>query len=328
MRRLAKTTHSVPLLEGRRSRGHHNAALWKLWLQARGHSLIGASGFEHVETFVQFAGFPRSGHSLIGSILDAHANARISHELDTMGLLRKGFTQADIFRLIDRQALDFTRHERYWNGFSYLVPGGAHLSPAPKIRVIGDKKGDVAVRWVARDPALLDRLAALPRAAKKWILILRNPFDNIATMSLRKGRAYDVLRTTLERGENFHAELKKQQAKGLIADTALESEIKDYAELCRTVAVMHERTAPQDWLEVCYEDFAHEPAAGLRRLLSFLDLPASEDYVANATALVNARVNRSRDLIGWTDAQCARVNALIDEYSFLDHYRRDADGAH
>lgn len=34
-----------------------------------------------IHTFVLFVGYPRSGHSLIGSIMDAHPNVIIAHEV-------------------------------------------------------------------------------------------------------------------------------------------------------------------------------------------------------------------------------------------------------
>jgi hypothetical protein len=37
--------------------------------------------FSNVRTFILFVGYPRSGHSLIGSIMDAHPNVIIAHEV-------------------------------------------------------------------------------------------------------------------------------------------------------------------------------------------------------------------------------------------------------
>src|SRR3989344_1389974 len=37
--------------------------------------------FSSVRTFILFVGYPRSGHSLIGSIMDAHPNIIIAHEV-------------------------------------------------------------------------------------------------------------------------------------------------------------------------------------------------------------------------------------------------------
>ncbi len=79
-----KTTHSVPRFQGEQSRGHVDIPVWKLGLQGRFATLFQPRTFKEVKYFVQFMSFPRSGHSLIGSILDAHPQAIISHELNSM----------------------------------------------------------------------------------------------------------------------------------------------------------------------------------------------------------------------------------------------------
>lgn len=38
-----------------------------------------------LRTFLFFIGYPRSGHSLIGSIIDAHPQAIVAHEYDVIG---------------------------------------------------------------------------------------------------------------------------------------------------------------------------------------------------------------------------------------------------
>ena len=41
--------------------------------------------FNDVSYFVMFVGYPRSGHTLIGSLLDAHPHAIIANEFDVIG---------------------------------------------------------------------------------------------------------------------------------------------------------------------------------------------------------------------------------------------------
>lgn len=324
LRARLNATHTIPLFDGDQSRRHHSVPLWNLWLAAQTNRLRSRRRCGSVDTFVQFAGFPRSGHSLIGSILDAHPHARISHELDAMALLTKGFSHAAIYALIDRKSAEFTRHGRYWNGFSYLVGGGYH-ERGDDLRVLGDKKGDEAVRRIASDPGLLDRLNCEQRTAKKWILVLRNPFDNIATMSLRKGRAYDVIRTQTVDAAAFNAELERQQRDGVIATEALDSEIDEYASLCKTVAEIKRKTSTGRWFELRNEQLARDPAAAIEALLAFLGLAEDPAYVQNCARLVNPRPNRSRDLLDWPVEKRKIVETLIDEYSFLTGYSYDGD---
>ena len=53
--------------------------------------------FESVEKYCMFVGYPRSGHSLVGSLLDAHPNMIIANELNALDLFQKGVNQRTIY---------------------------------------------------------------------------------------------------------------------------------------------------------------------------------------------------------------------------------------
>lgn len=99
------------------------------------HTIFHPFANNEVKYFVQFLSFPRSGHSLIGSLLDAHPNAIISHELDTMGLVHKGLPKRSIYGLVKINSETFTQNGRYWNGFSYQAENQPH-GYAEKLKVI------------------------------------------------------------------------------------------------------------------------------------------------------------------------------------------------
>jgi hypothetical protein len=64
------------------------------------HSLKGfqeTASFDDVGTYCMFIGCPRSGHTLIGAILDAHPNVVIAHELDALKYIRYGFGRLQLF---------------------------------------------------------------------------------------------------------------------------------------------------------------------------------------------------------------------------------------
>lgn len=50
-----------------------------------GVSSFQIDSFRELRTFLFFIGYPRSGHSLIGSIIDAHPQAIVAHEYDVIG---------------------------------------------------------------------------------------------------------------------------------------------------------------------------------------------------------------------------------------------------
>lgn len=268
---------------------------------------------------MQFVGFPRSGHSLIGSLLDAHPQATISHELDTMGLVHKGVRFPVIAALIRANAAAFSAGGRWWNGFSYQVPGARRDTAAP-LTVIGDKKGDWAARWCGQDATLLDRLARSGAPSPRWLLVVRHPLDNIATMSLRRGGTYDRLRISAASGAAFRHALDAAKAQGKVARAASDEMIDDYRALCTSIAEMKRAIDPAAWHELTYETFVRDPEPGLTALLGFLDLPADPDFLSACTEILHESPNRSRDSVIWTDAQLERVEAICRDFDFLQGY--------
>ena len=47
--------------------------------------------FDHINYYVMFIGYPKSGHSMIGSLIDAHKNAIIAHEFNIINKLKNPF---------------------------------------------------------------------------------------------------------------------------------------------------------------------------------------------------------------------------------------------
>ena len=312
--------HAVPLFEGARSRRHVRRGVRGLRVRALWLSLRHRQALSGAAVFAQFAGWPRSGHSLIGALIDAHPQAAIAHELDAMGLFRKGLPPRALAALCLGNAAAFTAAGRHWNGFRYRVPGAPH-GPAGRLRVLGDKKGDWATRWSAACPGLPAGLAARSPFACRWILVTRHPADNIATMSLRRGRDYDRLR--IARPADLDAALRRAQAEGRIADRACDAMIDDYAALAAAAARMKASLPPESWTEIVYERFVAAPGPELERLAGFLGLDPDPAWRDAAAGLVRPSARRSRDSLAWRDDQRARIAALTATHDFLAPYGDD-----
>ena len=95
----------------------------RLFLQ----SLIGGfahrEAFQHLETFCTFIGYPRSGHTLIGSLIDAHPNALVADELNALRFIDAGFSRNQICYLMLRNSQKSAAAGRERTGYRYDVPG-------------------------------------------------------------------------------------------------------------------------------------------------------------------------------------------------------------
>jgi hypothetical protein len=270
---------------------------------------------------LQFAGFPRSGHSVVGSLIDSHPQALVAHELDAMGLFEAGFAAAEVFALMRMNSAAFEAAGRWWNGYCYAVPEG-HGGRADPPRVIGDKKGDWAVRRILRDPRCLDRYNRAAKARRRcWIVVVRNPFDNVASLSLRKGRVYDRLRVQAGSEQEFRRRL--EQAKGeTIASAVLPDMVDDYRELCSGIAALKDRVAADDWLELHHEDLVDAPEREIGRVLQFLDLPDG-GFARRAASVIGTRTRQTRHDVEWPESLYRQVIDLTHRHDFLNRYAPD-----
>ena len=69
-----------------------------------------------------------------------------------------------------------------------------------------------------------------------WVGVVRNPFDNVATMSLRRGRGYDRIRIAARTPEDFRREARARARGGEVPAEVLPEMVEDYAALCDGVA--------------------------------------------------------------------------------------------
>jgi len=255
--------------------------------------------FDSVRTFCMFVGYPRSGHSLVGSLIDAHPDAVVAHELDVLRLVQAGFRRSQVLSLIVRNAQRYGgRREHVYN---YTVPG-QWQGRFRRLEVIGDKKGGRSTRRLAESPALLGRLQRAVGVPVRFVHVQRHPLDNIATMFLR--------RPDLSQAPDPEA--------------ALSATVDTYTLLCDTVARVKSTVGADSMLDLRSEDLLACPAGELTRLVGFLGLDAPGDYLEACAGILYAAPNRTRDRAPWTPALRARVAALTGRFDFLGAYSADS----
>src|SRR4051812_4459196 len=233
-------------------------------LRARGR-------YADLRAYCMFIGYPRSGHSMVGSLLDAHPDAVIAHELDALRYVERGFSRRRLFALIEANARRTARRGRTQTGYSYAVPG-AHQGRSETLRVIGDKKGGRSTVRLDERPQLLDALRHTAGLPLRVVHIVRNPYDNIATIA------------------------RRDAADGLVAPAdALDASIERFAGLARAVDAILARLHPGEVWHARHEDFLADPRRLLRELCAFVGLDAREDYLEACAAIVHASAHRTRD---------------------------------
>ena len=253
--------------------------------------------FDGVETYCMFIGYPRSGHSLVGSLLDAHPNAIVAHELDALRYVEAGFDKYRLYQLLLDNSRRFALNGREWTGYAYGVPG-QRQGQFDELRMIGDKKGGRSTLRLAGNPDLLPKLRKTVVTEVRFVHVVRNPYDNIAAMHKRP------------------PEYLRAPSLGAIVD--------DYLSRCEANAGLRERLGRDAVLDVHHESVVEDPKSSLRELCDFLNLGCDEDYLETCASVVFRSPHKSRYDIEWDEASLAAVRAGIERFEFLKGYSYEA----
>ncbi|MEM1319712.1 MAG: sulfotransferase [Bacteroidota bacterium] len=265
-------------------------ALW----QGRKHRKL----FSEVEAYVMFVGYPRSGHSLVGSLLDAHPDIVIAHELDALHYFDQSYSQEQIFYLILENSRRQGQAGRSMSGYSYVVPNqwqGRHR----KLKIIGDKSGGRSSRRLRQAPdQLLQRVQHIASRPLKLVHVIRNPYDNISTM----------IRRTLKR-RNCP-----------LSDKIIQRKIRQYFEKVQLVSRLKAAGALAIH-DVYLEDIIADPKPQVAQICRFLEVEPTEDYLHDCASIIWAKPHRTRSEINiWTAENKQQVAQQIALFDFLQRY--------
>lgn len=254
-------------------------------------SLTGAmhrDSFRSVERYVMFVGASRSGHSLVGSLLNAHPNVVIAHQLHALRYVAAGYRRMQLFEMILRTDRRYGRRGRVSNKgrFKYVVPG-QWQGRYTRLSVIGDKRG---AELLERRPELLDDLRSLVSVPVRVVNVVRNPFDAISTMSVR-----------------FRVDLEQAAER--------------YFRFTRMTGVIRQSLAEEEWLDLRHEDLIMNPKSALARLCDFAGVDAEQGYLDDCASIVYQRPHQSRYEAPWTPQLIEQVERELGKFAFLDGYR-------
>lgn len=243
--------------------------------------------FSQVETFVMFAGHPRSGHTVVASLLNAHPDVVIGHRLRVARYLAAGFSRDQLYAMVLLADRRFERLGRVSSKrYNYSVPG-QWQGRFRTLKVLGD--GDVATGPFSRRPDLLESLRATTGAQVRIIHVVRNPFDNITTIAIRYAMS-------------------------------LGAAVERYFVGCDRNAVLRDLVGASCWIDLRHEDLLGDPEASLQALCEFVGVEVSPDYLTSAAGILYDRPHRSRQDLVWTTELIDQVTGRLAAYPALSAY--------
>ncbi len=263
-----------------------------------------APEFDDVQAYCFFIGYPRSGHSIIGALLDAHPQAAIAHELGALQYVRWRFDRDRLFYLLARNARESAAAERPSGEFRYRVDD-QWQGRFTQLRVVGDNQAEGATLRLRVAPQILARLQRTVRVPLRVIHIVRNPFDNITTMAIRAA----------QRAARMTGSSEQEPDLGRAFDR--------YRVLSEHVAGLREKLG-ESLHELRHEDFVADPRGRLAELCEFLGLDAEADYLDASAATVWGEPRQTRHNVPWSPDLRASVEQMIADTPHLAGYRFDS----
>ena len=283
----------------------------------------------HVKKFLFFIGYPRSGHSMIGSVLDAHPNVIIAHEYKIfkkcVSELYKDpnttifHNKTTLFNDLYRNS--FLSSKCGWRSAMNTSKGYNLALPAQwqgkfsHLRIIGDKSGggtSSALQYESGKECLRKiNEIGVPVVA---IHVVRNPYDMIATNVL-----YQLANIT-------HTKASDILQRKLYPDLRV---VLTAINVCVERAhIVEEFSKHFPVIEIHIEDYIRDPKGSIQQMCKVLGLPCPQDYIHECQGKAYKTVSRSRDLIEWTDSPVSLISMVrksIARFSFFHGYTFEDD---
>ncbi|NEO53876.1 MAG: sulfotransferase [Okeania sp. SIO3B5] len=292
MKRLIKTSYQQ-LLE--------RYKISKLAIASLSEGLINRNLFHNVEKYCMFIGYPRSGHSLLGGLIDAHPNIILGNELDALKYIEAGFRGLQIYYLLLKSSQYFINQEKNLipeaeipkGRFKYIVPN-QYNGKFTNLKIIGDKRGGGSTKRLKDNFEILSALESQIKVPIKIIHVVRNPFDNISSI------------------------YKKCISK------SLEWSIDYYFNFCYANESIIKKIDSDQIFLLKLESLIAEPKKNLKEITqSFLGVEVDDNYLKDCSSIVFDSPNKSRNKSPWNEQLIELTQRKINKVSFLQGYNYD-----
>ncbi len=242
--------------------------------------------FRDVKFFSFFINADRSGHSLVGAILDAHPNIIISHEINALVLLKEhNFKKNKVYsRILAKSYNQSARKNRIKNKYNYNIP--YEFSGKFKIlNIIGDKKGSATAQILYNNPQLISRLQEIFENNLKIITVFRNPYDNIIAMSVRR-------------------KLPISQC------------IRLYFNITEICYRLYKILPKEQMIIINHEDLINNPSSEIEKICNFYGLSAPKDYLNIVRQIINKKPHNRRYNYNWRDEDLHKIKQFIEKSKY------------
>jgi len=256
-----------------------------------------------INKFCLFVGYARSGSSAVGSIIDAHPNAIISHEVNILTpILRKGWEKDKVFSAIIKRSSKLNKKGRWSGGvkgevYKHVIEGQIKNKNSI-INVIGDKKSDKTTRTlrskantdinkrrdkIKRKIDMVQEVTTLPCM---FIHVIRNP--------------YDMISAQIQSSKSFNFTHFRQSVK--------------------TMSIMKEMY-PSQWIDIYHDDLIKEPRKEVCRIIDFLGLKQDEKHIEASVKHLNFTPTQRRLEIDWNKSLKKKIKGkIIKDFEFFNRY--------
>ena len=276
-----------------------------------------------------FVGFGKTGHSILGSLLDAHPDIIIAHEYGFLRHITKAFVSRPnwVLLLFNKLYANSRRTVlRGWRrpsmnekGYTLGLGGSSWQGRFRQLKVIGDKSGGLTAKIHYLDTTRckyfvegLNRTLGVP---VKSIRVLRNPYDTIATtLLLAKGGNHGLAR----------AKNSSQAAKYSQSTKYLDINIKSFFKLTYKASRVVSQ-CPMSVHTIHLVDLINQPRFVMKQLCETVQMECHSDFLDLCQEKVFNTLSKTRYLVKWSRKQIETVANMIKRYPEYSRYSFECD---
>ena len=294
--------------------------------------LLSSSEIEQIKTLTFFLGHSRSGHSIVGSILDAHPHIILANEGKLFTKLQEDLSnetpyytnKLTVFNLLWKKSVYSTRagtrsskENGVKKGYTLSIDGLYQGAFVPPVQVIGDNNAgrttDLFIDESSQWEQTFLKIKSMVNIPIKVIQVIRNPYDNIATAVLYKsvGGARDV------------AAVKHNNEKLKVNNRTMQYFINRYFNRLRAVQQIKNKFN-LTVLEIHGEDLIENPKSIILSMCQFLGVSCSDDYLETCSNKLFKSESKTRHKIRWSEKWISDVQESIMNFDGLKRYSFDS----